>query len=260
MSYKKLYAGALLVVGLMLAACESDEFADAPTARAPDRGEARSVEPSAPEQQRPSSEQNLPADHPPIDGASQRAGALPSQQQGGQQQGGQQQGGQQQGGQQAVSPEQFGKVGPLRWEAPEDWRAVKPASNMRLAEYHLPPAAEAEPATLTVFYFGKGGGGSIQDNIDRWVGQFKDQTSEPEQATRKVDGLNVHLVDAAGTFNAGSMMGGGEDQPGWRMRAAIVETPAGNFFFKLTGPEETVGSHDKGFEALVSSFEAAAPK
>lgn len=255
MVYKRFYIGALLIAGLMLAACESDEFGDAPTVRAPDRNEARSVEPSAPEQQRPSSQQNLPADHPPIDGESQRAGALPSQQQGGQQQGDQQQ-----GDQQAVSPEQFGKVGPLRWEAPEDWRAVKPASNMRLAEYHLPPAPEAEPATLTVFYFGKGGGGSIQDNIDRWVGQFKEQTSEPEQTTRKVNGLNVHLVDAAGTFNAGSMMGGGEAQPDWRMRAAIVETPAGNFFFKLTGPSDTVGSHDESFETFISSFEAAAPQ
>ncbi len=249
MSPKRFYIGALLIAGLMLAACESDEFADAPTVRAPERDQARSVEPSAPEPQRPSSGQNLPADHPPIDGESQRAGALPSQQ-----------GGQQQGDQQGVPPEQFGKIGPLRWEAPENWRAVKPASNMRLAEYHLPPASEAEPATLTVFHFGKGGGGSIQDNIDRWVGQFKEQTGEPEQTTRKVNGLDVHLVEATGTFNAGAMMGGGEAQPGWRMHAAIVETPAGNFFFKLTGPKETVSSHDKGFEAFVSSFEAAAPR
>jgi hypothetical protein len=156
-----------------------------------------------------------------------------------------------------MSPEQFGKVGPLRWQVPGDWRAVKPASQMRLAEYHLPAAQGGQPATLTAFYFGKGGGGAIQANIDRWVGQFEQLSGEPEQSTRTSNGLDVHLVDAAGTFKVGAAMGGGQAESGWRMRGAIVETPAGNFFFKLTGPQATVAAQEDGFESFVSSFQAA---
>jgi hypothetical protein len=156
-----------------------------------------------------------------------------------------------------MSPQQFGKTGPLRWQAPESWRAVKPAGSMRLAEYHLSAEQGGEPATLTAFYFGKGRGGSIQDNIDRWVGQFEQLSGDPDQSTRTVGSMKVHLVDASGTFTVGAAMGGGQAESGWRMRGAIVESPAGNFFFKLTGPQATVAAHDKGFETFVSSFRAA---
>ena len=160
-------------------------------------------------------------------------------------------------GPQGMPPDQFGKAGPLRWAAPKSWRAVKPASQMRLAEYHLPAEQGGQPATLTAFYFGENGGGSIQANIDRWVGQFKQMTGRPGQTTRTVNGMKVHLIDASGTFSVGAAMGGGQAQPYWRMRGAIVESPAGNFFFKLTGPQETVTAHEAGFETFVSSFKPA---
>jgi hypothetical protein len=156
-----------------------------------------------------------------------------------------------------MSPSQFGKVGPLRWSTPESWRAVKPASSFRLAEYHLPGEQGGQPATLTVFYFGKGAGGSIQANFDRWVGQFTQTEAKPVQTTRQVNGLKVHLIDVSGTFQVGAAMGGGQAQPNWRMRGAIVESQAGNFFFKLTGPKSTVAAHQDGFESFVSSFKAA---
>lgn len=180
---------------------------------------------------------------------------------GGGQMGGSQMGGSQvappTAGPQGMSPDQFGKVGPLRWTTPDTWRAVKPASNMRLAEYHLPAEQGGQPATMTAFYFGQGGGGSIQANFNRWVGQFTQTDDKPEQSTRQVNGMKVHLIDVSGTYQVGAAMGGGQAESGWRMRGAIVETPAGNFFFKLTGPKATVAAHKEGFETFVSSFSAA---
>jgi hypothetical protein len=129
---------------------------------------------------------------------------------------------------------------------------------MRLAEYHLLGADGTEPATLSVFYFGPGGGGSIQANIDRWIGQFQSVDGAPEQSVEEVAGMKVHLVDVTGTFTVGAAMGGGEARANWRMLGAIVESPAGNYFFKLTGPVDTIKAHQAGFDAFVASFRPAA--
>ena len=37
------------------------------------------------------------------------------------------------------------------------------------------------------------------------------------------------------------------NKPGFRLRAAVVETPRGPYFVKLTGPVETVARWDKSF-------------
>jgi hypothetical protein len=227
---------------LLTTACESRTFSDAPTATAPERAQAEPASAPTPAPTKTGGSQDLPPDHPPVGAGNEppKSGVQSPP-----------------AGPKGMSPEQFGKTGPLRWKSPDNWRAVKPASSMRLAEYHLPAEQGGEPATLTAFYFGKGGGGSIQANVDRWVGQFKKLSGEPEQKTRTVNGLKVHLVDATGTFTVGAAMGGGQAQSDWRMRGAIVESPAGNFFFKLTGPQATVTAHESSFETFLSSFQAA---
>jgi hypothetical protein len=44
-------------------------------------------------------------------------------------------------------------------------------------------------------------------------------------------------------------------KPGYRLLGAIVEAPEGNVFFKLTGPDATVGAAQAELDALVASFE-----
>ena len=36
-------------------------------------------------------------------------------------------------------------------------------------------------------------------------------------------------------------------------RAAVIETPNGPYFIKLTGPAKTIAAHDKVFEQFLSS-------
>ena len=40
---------------------------------------------------------------------------------------------------------------------------------------------------------------------------------------------------------------------GFRMKAAVVDTPAGPYFFKLTGPGRTVTDWESGFNALIDT-------
>lgn len=234
-----------LLLTTLLACKAEDDLSSAPSIAAPAGAAAQAPSPAMPAAQ-PSAladraaplgagadTTQLPADHPPIGAAGMGADALP--------------------------PAPAAPAGALSWTAPEGWQAAKPASSMRMAEYVVP--GEAGAASLTVFYFGAGGGGGVEPNIARWVGQFKKDggPAEAKRATRTVNGLTVHTVDVAGTYNAGAaMMGGAQDLGDQRVLGAIVETPQGPYFFKLLGPVATIAAQQEAFEAFVQSFKPGA--
>jgi hypothetical protein len=116
---------------------------------------------------------------------------------------------------------------------------------MRKAQYALPKAdGDSEDGELAVFYFGLGQGGSVEGNIDRWIGQISQPDGSPSKdkakiSKKEVSGMAVTRVDVSGTYSGG-MMSNAAPRAGYRMLAAVVETPEGPWFFKLTGPEKTV--------------------
>ena len=152
-----------------------------------------------------------------------------------------------------------GSASDLKLQAPDGWVSEQPSSTMRVAQYRLP--GDAGDANLAVYYFGPGQGGSVEANLDRWVGQMKqpDGGSSKERAkteTTSVNGMKVTLLDVTGTYGAGDMTGGGgaqQDKPGSRMRAAVIETPKGAYYIKLVGPEKTVSRWDDSFMAFIKS-------
>lgn len=144
-------------------------------------------------------------------------------------------------------------LGGVRWEAPEALHWRTPSSPMRNAEYFV-GEGEAE-AVMTVFHF-PGMGGSIQDNVDRWVGQFEGVTANEENTeTQTINGLEVTTIDVRGTFASSMPMAGqAGPQPNQRLLGAIVDGPEGPVFFKLLGPTPTVTSAEDAFAALVASL------
>lgn len=130
---------------------------------------------------------------------------------------------------------------------------------MRVATYAIPAAAGQEAGECGVFFFGQGQGGSVDENLSRWVGQFE-SPSTPKKAERTVNGLKVHTIDVSGTYLApgGPMMQSQGKKTGWRLLGAIVEAPEGMVFFKCTGPAATIAKSEKDFEALLKSVTKAA--
>jgi hypothetical protein len=129
---------------------------------------------------------------------------------------------------------------------------------MRLATYFL-PAHAAGVATCALFYFGRGQGGSIQANLDRWAGQFaKDPATQNTKKIQKTlyNGLSVHTIEIVGTYNAsmGPMMQG-TAQSNQRMLGAIVEAPEGPVFFKCVGPDASIQQARTGFSDLLRSVQ-----
>jgi hypothetical protein len=153
--------------------------------------------------------------------------------------------------------------GELKYKAPEGWVEEKPSSSMRAAQYKLPKAAgDSEDASLVLYYFGQGQGGSTQANIDRWVNQMKQpdggaSSTKAKSESLTINGLKVTTVDLTGTYSAEMTPGSGSfsNNENYRMRAAVIETPKGSYFVKLVGPAKTVAQWDEAFGSYLKSFE-----
>lgn len=138
---------------------------------------------------------------------------------------------------------------------PDGWLEGTPSSSMRVAEIQLPGAGGN--GELVAFYFGPNQGGSVDDNITRWVGQMQG-AEEPQRETFYAGGMQVTMVDVTGTFTATSMRPNAppaEAMPNTRLLGAIVESPRGSLFLKATGPEDTMASHRERFIAFLKSLE-----
>ena len=146
----------------------------------------------------------------------------------------------------------------LTWTKPEAWQEETPSSQMRRAQYRVPgPGGDAE---CVVFYFGPGQGGDPRSNVLRWADQFGQPDGGPSRdvlVTEElvVAGIPVLTAEVKGTYSGG--MTGMEPQaprPESMLLGAVAEGPDASWFFKLTGPEETVEESREQFMSLVRSL------
>ena len=160
--------------------------------------------------------------------------------------------------------------GSLSLEAPVGWERVQPKSRIVETEFAIPSEGTAADGTplpagrMTVM----GAGGTVDANLDRWYGQFSqpDGGATKDKATTKkirIAECRVTLVDIAGTYRDAPMgpfaAGQAIDRPNYRMLAAIVEGPAGNYFLKFYGPSATVSRHAAGFQTMIEGMVPATP-
>ena len=153
--------------------------------------------------------------------------------------------------------------GDLHFKAPDGWVTEKASSSMRVAQYKLPKAeGDNDDASLVLYYFGAAQGGTAQANIDRWIAQMQqpDGSSSKDKAkteTTTINGLKVTTVDVGGTYTAEMAPGSGSfhNDTNYRLRAAVVETPKGNYFVKLAGPSKTIARWDQAYTDYLKTFE-----
>ena len=147
-----------------------------------------------------------------------------------------------------------GSAGGIRWTTPAGWQTASPQP-MRVASYTIPAAPGAEAGGCGVFYFGKGQGGTVEENLQRWTAQFE-VAGAPKKSERTMGGMKVHLVDVSGTYLApsGPMMQSQGKKPGWRLLGAIVEAPEGLVFFKCVGPAATMQKAQPEIDDLLKSL------
>jgi hypothetical protein len=146
-------------------------------------------------------------------------------------------------------------VAGIHWTVPQGWTSL-PKQQMRAATYKVPsPKEGVEPGDCGVFYFGNGQGGTVEDNLKRWISQFENG-GKHEFSSTVINNLKVNTVQVVGTYLApsGAMMESTDKKPNYRLLGAIVEAPQGMVFFKFTGPAQTVEANEPAFNQLVSSL------
>ncbi len=149
----------------------------------------------------------------------------------------------------------------MAWTRPEGWVEETPSSSMRRAQYRV--SGSGGDGECVIYYFGPGQGGDAQANVTRWAGQFtladgRSGTEGAQIETFDVRGVAVTLVEVAGTYNGGRMMGGsqGGSLPNSMLLGAIAEGADANWFFKFTGPEATLREHRDAFDQMIRSLQA----
>jgi hypothetical protein len=143
----------------------------------------------------------------------------------------------------------------IAWTPPDNWQRLPSNSRMRKAWYRIPPSGSDEATEVMVFYFGQHEGGDSEANIQRWISQFPDaKPADIKRSERTTNGMKQRIVEVEGTFAAGPMAQPPSAPKGnYGLVAAVVETPGGSYFFKMTGPKKGIETAKRGFYALLDS-------
>ncbi len=138
----------------------------------------------------------------------------------------------------------------IEWTMPPRWEAVPHMSTMRIVTYRVPKVfGDVEDPEVSVTR----AGGDIEQNATRWIQQFDEPSRKSAKRSIKTIGaLQVHVVEVEGGYT--SMKG--EVENDWAMIGAIVDTPNGSHFFKLTGPKKSVANAKAEMDALIASIKS----
>jgi len=154
----------------------------------------------------------------------------------------------------AESPATF-KAGEFTFQRPADWKWVSTASPMRKAQLEIQGADKKETADVIFYHFGEGNGGGTQANVQRWLGQFREPKDQLQAKVEEVtvNSRKVTYVEAQGTYMSGMPGGPTTPQPNSMLLGAILESPQGNVFIRLTGPVSLAKASKQPFRKLVES-------
>lgn len=156
-------------------------------------------------------------------------------------------------------------VAPLEYQVPGSWTLrERPRTGPRKAVYAIPrTGSDKEDAELTVAYFGTGSEGDPERRFREMYDLFDGNVGE--SAKRDAfdgDGTHVESFEVSGTFKSPlAPPAPGQKQAAiqmikddYRLLGAVVRTgDRGNWFFKLSGPDDTVKSARSGFESTLRS-------
>lgn len=147
-------------------------------------------------------------------------------------------------------------AGDFSFAVPPGWKSVTPSSPMRKAELRVPGpegTGQAGEAIITVFHFGPGQGGTVQQNVDRWFGQFDGDNDAKGAASAKetIGTVPVTFARARGTFQSGVPGQPATPLEGQALLGAILESPNGDVYVKMTGPAPTVEKAEPAFVQMI---------
>lgn len=137
----------------------------------------------------------------------------------------------------------------IAYDLPEGWEKLRPT---RERLFDLRPAGDAEASCYLTFL--PGGGGGLEANVNRWIGQFGGEPLSGEEIAalpkHTMLGREATLVELQGSF-AGM---DGAARPGFALLGLILSDASGGIFLKFTAPSARVAEERENFLRLAGSL------
>lgn len=148
--------------------------------------------------------------------------------------------------------------GELNFIAPGTWKKIQPKFDFFHAEFQIPKVeGDQQDGRITFSQVG----GSIDANLDRWIGQF---TTDSDDAIKKesktVEGKTVQLLMLKGTFTdgGGRPFGPKTQRENYQLIGAAIEMESGgNVYIKAYGPGKTMDANRKQIQKLIADMKVA---
>lgn len=152
----------------------------------------------------------------------------------------------------AEAPATF-QVSEFTFKRPPAWEWIESTSSMRKAQLKVLSADKKESADVVFYYFGQGGAGGTQANVDRWLSQFQEPKEQIKAKVEEVtvDKRKVTYVQAEGTYLSGMPGGSKTPQPNTMLLGAVLESESGSVFVKMTGPAALTKASITDFKQMV---------
>jgi hypothetical protein len=139
---------------------------------------------------------------------------------------------------------------------PTDWTRMTPSEGW-LAQFRIPASNDdIEDALLTVHDFGAEFATS-QQVLDHWRIDFARAADVRREVVVSDGGFKVTLEDVTGTYQPAMMPNRPLPPPraDWRMIVAVIKSPSGTTYFRLIGPEKTVGLNKDKFTTVMKQVQ-----
>ena len=153
----------------------------------------------------------------------------------------------------AAEPPAAFKVSEFTFSRPASWEWVEVFVPMRKAQLKVTDSKTKNFADVIFFYFGPGDGGGVKANVNRWFGQFKEPRDKIKAKTEEttIGNHKVTYVEAEGTYQSGMPGGTMTPKPNYALTGAIIESPKGSVFVRMTGPQGLVKASSAEFKKMI---------
>jgi hypothetical protein len=156
-------------------------------------------------------------------------------------------------------------VGNLAFTIPSRWEIQMVDSPARGGQWRVPPLhGESDAGEVVAFFFGPGVGGSAKDNIESWIGTMFTAEGHPadKQWQYEVGGFKISQVVIFGTYNQVVSAPGIPPmaKPNYGLLGTVIENPAGNIYWRFTGPEPLITATLPLFNKMIDSLKAQGAK
>ena len=142
----------------------------------------------------------------------------------------------------------------LSTQVPSSWESQRPRNDMRAVQMRVPGEGDAGDASFVAF---SSIGGSVNQNISRWIGQFAsedDRHLSPDIEEIKVGDVDVTIVTINGDYDGGSMSPDDTGSNRTMIQAIVIQPFGDQTFLRLLGPSETVEANREAFDRMISGI------